>query len=225
MRLTIRHRFLSPTGKAIVGADGWDAVRQTATTFGVPASRGAWIDEADSRPELRSRALAVAAIADLLGAQRVASYGVGTALLERHLVGLVDQLVCSDFTPVAVEAMKAYLEDAEVVVHDLVADPPLAADLHVLHRVDTEFSDDELSVVLAKFEAPTLLIVSEFLTGRGFLREMLTWARGGQQAGWTRSERAFEMLIPHGRLAGRYTIGDLEGFLIAPFGYVRATSA
>lgn len=214
MRLTIPHYFRLPIDLGLDDAEGWDALRMTPSPFAVPATRAEWEHAADARPELAARAEVIASVAEGLGADVVASYGVGAALMERHLVGRVDRLVCSDYTPETMRRVRDYLPAAEVKVHDLMADPPLDADLHVFHRVDTEFTDAQWHELLSRFPAPVLFAISELAGPKAVVREAITRLRGGKEVGWLRNEAAFRALVPERFSVQRLRIGDLPGFLL-----------
>lgn len=214
VRLTIRHRYRTPTGTGLDDAASWDAIRQTATAFGVPPTRRDWERVADERYELRQRAEAISAVAAHLNASTVASYGVGTALMERHLVGLVGHLRCADFTPTTIAQVAAIAPEIEFCVHDLDRDPPLAADLHLFHRVDTELDDAGWTRLLERYRGPILMVMAELLTARTLAREALTRLRGGHRVGWVRNEAAIRALVPARYRIERLPIGDLTGFLL-----------
>lgn len=166
------------------------------------------------RPELAQRADVIAAIADERGAKVVASYGVGPALMERHLANRVDRLVCSDFTPRTINRVAPYMPGVDVRLHDLT-DGPLEADLHVLHRVDTEFDDDEMTAMLNLFRGTeVLIVVTQLLKVRYILREITTRVRGGSEAGWLRTGAAFQQLIPKEFNIERRQVADLPAFLL-----------
>lgn len=215
MRLTIPHYFRLPMAGDLDGPAAWDSLRSTTSPFAVPATRTAWECAADARPEYAERAAAVAAVADRLGVTTVASYGVGSGLLERHLVGRVEHLRCGDFTPQAIARVAELMPEAQVQLHDLTTDPPMSADLHLFHRVDTEFTDAQWRTILGRFDGPVLFAFSELLTPKGVVRELLTRLRGGRKVGWFRTEDAFRAAIPARFSVERLQIGDLPGFLLS----------
>jgi len=213
MRLTIRHYFRTPSGEELVGAEAWDRIRETDSAFATPPTRSEWLRMSD-RPELVRRAEMIARIAGERRANVVASYGVGPALRDRHLESRVGRLVCSDFTPRTIDRVTRYMPEADVRLHDLRSGP-LDADLHVLHRVDTEFDNVELASTLDLFRGTeVLIVVSQFLNARYLLREIVTRVRGGHMAGWLRTEAAFQKVIPSGFETHRRQVADLPAFLL-----------
>lgn len=216
MRLTIRHRYRLPGAADLGDANGWDALRVSSSDFEVPPTSDAWRQRADERPEFAARATAISAVADRLGADVVASYGVGAAFMERHLVSKVGRLVCGDFAPESTRRVAIHMPDAEVRVHDLLVDPPLVADLHVFHRVDTEFTDRQWGTILAQFDRPVLMVMSELLTPRAVVRETITRLRGGKSVGWLRTAAAFRAMVPSRFRIEQVQIADLIGFLLVP---------
>jgi len=139
---------------------------------------------------------------------------VGTALMERHLVGLVGHLRCGDFTPAAIAQVAELVPEIEFCVHDLDRDPPLVADLHLFHRVDTELDDAGWKRLLERYQRPILLVMSEILTFRTLTREAITRLRGGHRVGWLRNEAAIRAFVPASYRIERLPIGDLTGFLL-----------
>ncbi len=222
MRLTIRHHYDFGADRDRVGAElnsaaSWDALRETAGPFGLPESREEW-EAAARRPELAARAEAVARMARELGARRVCSYGVGAAFLELNLARAAPELelVCTDYAPRAVERLAALFPEATVLQHDLLTEEPVAADLHLLHRVDTELSNEDWPKVLARFEQPVLVLASELLGLKGLLRELALRVPGRRltRAGYVRSEPALRALWRGTHDDRRVQAGDLAGFLL-----------
>lgn len=216
MRLTFPHYYATPTGEALDGAASWDAIRSTSSAFGLPLTREEWAAQADGRTDLRQRAEAVAAIAAQLGADVVASYGVGTGLLEHHLASMVPKLVCGDFAPATTRTLAGLAPELHVEVHDLRTDPPFTADLHVLHRVDTEFSNREWRRILAHFHEPVLLVMSGFLSPAALRQEVSCRFRGGHRAGWMRTRSSARAMLRHGTAEDVADLGGLDGFLVRP---------
>lgn len=214
MRLTMQHYYRTPNGRALCGAGDWDALRTTDSPFRLPADAEDWESMVESWPACGRRASAIARVARTIGAERVVSYGVGSAILEYTLGAQVTELVCTDFAPATVARLRELGVDARV--HDLARDDPLPADLHVLHRVDTEFDDPTLATVLGKFREPALLVVAELLSLTGVVREIVTRARRGSPVGWTRNRSALEACLPPTSHVSELRVGELPGFLIGP---------
>ena len=221
MRVTVPHFFDFGSERAQVGdeladADSWDALRSAGGPFALAASRSEW--EADLQPELRARARDVVILANLLGARRLCSYGVGTGRLELA-VAQADaelELTCTDFAPHTVDRLQSLFPEATVVRHDLVAEGPLAADLHLLHRIDTEFSNASLRAVLGRFSEPVLLVPALLLVPRVIARELyLRLARSrATRAGWVRTKSALRDLWAPTHTDTEVRVGDGIGFLL-----------
>ncbi len=211
--LTVRHRYRTPTRQPLDGPASWDAIRQTDSPFRVPLDRSDWFQLADSNPHLTRRAQQIAIIAASLEARVVASYGAGTALMERHLVERVDRLRCTDFSPQTLVQMRSVAPEIEFVDHDLSRSPQLDADLHVLHRVDTELNDATWARLFSQWRPPILIAISELLTLRAIGREIATRMRGGSPAGWLRTDRAMRRLFG-AHAVERVEVGDLAGYLL-----------
>jgi hypothetical protein len=226
MRLTIPHYFDFGPDRGRIGGElrrpaAWDAARDTGGPFGLPESRAEWEAKA-ANAVTESRARDVAELARGCEARRVCSYGVGTALLELRLSQLAPELelVCADYAPRTVERLRTLFAGATVVEHDLRTEPPLPGDFHLLHRIDTEFSNEELARILGGFREPVLLVPTVLLDWRALVREALVRVRHPRatRAGWVRSEAAFRSLW-----AGRFdervvSVGATRSFLLTPRG-------
>jgi hypothetical protein len=222
MRLTFPHYFDFSADRARVGSQlvkpsAWDAVRDSEGPFGLPETRSAWEAKA-ADPGTAARARDIAAIARELGARRICSYGVGTGVIELQLSRAARELdlVCTDYAPRAVRRLQELFFEATVIQHDLLSDEPLDCDLHLLHRVDTEFSNHDLARILVRFHQPVLLVPTQFLDWRVVVRELLLRLRRPRatRAGWLRSEAAFRALW-HERLDTQdVLVGDARGFLL-----------
>jgi hypothetical protein len=226
MRLTIPHYFdfgadRPRVGGRLVHPGAWDAARDTEGPFGLPETRAEWEAKA-ADPALMVRARDIAAIVREHGATRVGSYGVGTGVLELGLVRAAPELelTCTDYAPRTVERLQTLFSEARVIQHDLVADDPLDADFHLLHRVDTEFTNPQLATILARFHRPVLFVPSVLLTWRLVLREGLLRLRRPRatRAGWLRSEAAFRALWDDGIRARDVTVGAARAFLLTRAG-------
>src|SRR3954452_6445823 len=107
MRLTIPHYYDFGADRALVGDDlvrpeAWDGLRtQTAGPFALPAERDELERAADEREDLAVRARAIDAWLGARGVSRLASYGVGGALLEvwLHRLHPARELIVTDYAP------------------------------------------------------------------------------------------------------------------------------
>ena len=111
--------------------------------------------------------------------------------------------------------------DAEVHRHDLLADPPLEADAHLFHRVDTELSDAEWRETLRRFAGAVVLVVAtEVATPRACCRSCSCALRSRRlsRAGWLRTRDAFEALWRDTHEARPLRLHDLEGWSLEPRG-------
>jgi hypothetical protein len=225
--LTIRHVYDFGDERALVGGDlvrpeAWDALRvQTDGPFSLPADRAAWERSALERPDLVARARAISAWADSNGIRRLASYGVGGATLE-YLIWRERperELILSDYTPAAVERLAGLFPEAEVQRFDLLSDPPLDAEVHLFHRIDTEFTNDQWRAILYRFAGAHVLLAS---TEVASLRRM-SWEwrirlsrRQLTNAGWLRNRPAFERLWRDTHDATPVRLHDLDAWDLRP---------
>jgi hypothetical protein len=222
--LTIAHQYdfgddAGRVGPDLVNPASWDAVRRTAGPFGLPATRAEW-ERAAARPEYETRAATIARIAKELGARRLCSYGVGAAYVELNLARAYPEgkLICTDFAPQTVERLAVLFPEADVRLSDLRDDSPLPADLHLLHRVDTELPNREWRQVLARFRAPVLLVATELLDWVALSRELRRrLARSdAARAGYIRTEAAMRSLWKRTHVDRTIAVGELHGFLLLP---------
>ncbi|MDX6678583.1 MAG: hypothetical protein QOE31_2635 [Solirubrobacteraceae bacterium] len=227
VRLTIRHVYDFAGDRALVGDDlvrpqAWDALRtQTTGPFALPDDRAAWIANAEADEALGARADAIDRWLRDAGASSVASYGAGTGALEWLLACRAPErrMTATDFGPETVARLAGLFEEATVRTHDLLRDPPLRADVHLLHRVDTELTDDEFRAVLRAFERERVLVVA---TGVLAIADVALMAlqrvrrRHLTRAGWARSRGAFEALWRPTHDATALTVHDLAAWDLRP---------
>ncbi|MEA2466099.1 MAG: hypothetical protein QOJ57_225 [Thermoleophilaceae bacterium] len=223
----MRHYYDFGADRELVGSDlvsptSWDALRVGTTgPFSLPASRDEWERQADERPEIRDRARVVLEIADSRGARRIASYGAGSGLLELWLAreGGDRELVLTDYAPETVERLRQISPGTEVRKHDLLAEPPVDADLHVFHRIDTELTDAQWHGVMKRFSGvPVLVVATEIIDMRRVVAELRGRLRRGERtrAGWIRTRPAFEALWSKTHRASPVEVADLHGWLLDP---------
>lgn len=204
-------------GANLVQPSSWDAIRESDGAFAQARTREEWERRA-RRPDLERRAADLAALARTLHARRLCSYGAGTADLELLLAGLAPELelTCTDYAPRTARRLAELFPEARVLCHDLLRQGPLPAELHLLHRVDTEFSDDELRIVLGRFREPVVLVPALVLDVRTLARELLVRVRRrGTRAGWVRTEARLRELWAPAR-DEPIRLGDLGGYLLTP---------
>ena len=227
LRITLRHHFDFGPDRPVVGdelvrPEAWDALRtQTDGAFTIVRSREELERAADERPEIGERARAVDVWLRERKVRTFASYGVGGAVLEAWLQRLNPErrLLLADYAPETVDRLRALFQQEEVVSHDLLAHPPLTADAHLFHRIDTELSDDQWAEVFRRFAAETVLVVAtEVATARSFAQELLLRARSRRltRAGWLRNRSAFEALWSETHDAIPLRLYDLEGWALTP---------
>ena len=224
--ITLHHHYDFGADRGLVGDDlirpeAWDALRiQSSGPFALPAQRDAWVAAADI-PALRMRAEALSRSLDELGVVRMASYGVGTAGLELwlHRLAPARQLVVTEYAPETVARLAQNFQGVEVRAHDLLADPPLEAELHLFHRVDTEFDNQQWRAILGRFAgARVLLIAAEILGPGALLNEIRTrlTRRAASRAGWLRNRAGFRTLWRTTHAATPVRFADLDGWLLTP---------
>jgi hypothetical protein len=227
MRLTIRHHFDFGADRGLVGdelarPEAWDALRtRTTGPFAVATSRELLERNAHERPELEQRAREIDRWLDENNVRTLASYGVGGGILEWWLEELASQrrLLLAEYAPETVERLRGLFPAAEVYSHDLAIDPPLDADAHLFHRVDTELTNAEWLETLRRFAGARVLVVAtEVATPHRLLQELLLRLRSRRltNAGWLRTRDAFEALWRDTHQATPLRLHDLEAWSLEP---------
>ena len=192
MRLTVRHHFDFGADRAAGrrrprAPRGWDALRtQTSGAFALAETREEWSGPPTSIPSCQARARRLDEVFGRLGAAKVVSYGAGGATLECWLKRVAPQrdLVVTDYAQATVERLKPIFAEAECVVHDLSADGPLDGDLHLFHRIDTEFENRRWEEVFERFAAvPIVFVAAGQVDLRGAVAEVRKGRRRGALAG------------------------------------------
>jgi predicted O-methyltransferase YrrM len=221
--LTLPHAYDFGADRALVGEDlvnptSWDSIRETVGPFGLPAAQDEW-ERAAARPELVERARMIAQLAERVSARRLCSYGVGTGALELCISRAAPQLdlVCTDFAPRTVERLRVFFPEATVLCRDLSVDGPVAGDLHLLHRIDSEFSNRELRAIIERLEGVALVVATELLGPGGLVRELVTRLRGRRtvaRAGFVRTEAAFRRIWRTTHDDERLELAGLNGFVL-----------
>ena len=226
MRLTVRHHFDFGADRALVGDDlvrpeAWDALRtQTSGPFALPPTRQEWERTADEHPELQARARRISELLDARGVNRLASYGAGGATLECWLkrAAPARELAVTDYAEATVERLAGIFPEAHCVRHDLLEDAPLEADMHLFHRIDTEFTNEDWSRIFERFAGvPVLLVAAGQVDVRGAIAEWRKGRRAGaSRAGWVRTRPALEALWGRTHQARAVEVGDLPAWELDP---------
>jgi hypothetical protein len=156
MRLTLPHYYAFgddlPEGR-LDNPGAWDHLRtQTSGPFAMARTRQELAAMLAGRPELAQRARAISRLVD----ESLASYGVGAGVLEHGLD--VAHLTLTDMAPATVAQLSVLFPAARVVRHDLRAGP-LDAELHLFHRVDTEFTNRDWRRIFRAFADQRVLFV------------------------------------------------------------------
>jgi hypothetical protein len=188
----------------------------------MPGDRASWEALADGRPETAERMRAVAEVLRGESVTTLASYGVGGGLAECWLLRLMPelQLTMTDYGEETVAALRELVgSDARAVRHDLLQEPPLPADAHLFHRIDTEFRGGEWRRIMARFADQLIVLVATDVYAPRRMGEELRamfHRRHWTRAGWIRTRGAFERLWQSTHRAEPLALGDLEGWLLRP---------
>jgi hypothetical protein len=204
-----------------VRPEAWDRLRtETSGVFSLPPTREEFVRTAEERADIAGRARAIDAWLEQQCAEVVASYGVGGAALEwwLHKLRPRRKLIVTDYGEATVHRLAGTFPEVEVRYHDLSRDQPLAADVHLFHRIDTELSNGEWEEVFSRFaRAPILLVSTYVLDLRGLLVELRArMKRHATKAGFIRSRAAFEALWRHTHSSEPVPMYDLSAWALRP---------
>jgi len=229
LRITVRHYYDFRVERAIVGSDlgtpeAWDRLRaRTTGRFSLPEAREGFVRLPESHEEIADRARAIDDWLANAGIDSIASYGVGTGVLEWWLTRLRAgrRITCTDYAAGTVRRLNDLAPELHACGHDLRRDNPLTADLHLFHRIDTELSNREWHDVLERFRSESIFIAAEVLDLRRLTVELL--ARPlirASRAGFLRTRAALEALwlTTHQGLPLR--MHDLPAWSLTPLGAV-----
>ena len=211
-------------GRRLGDATSWDALRTaTGGAYALPDSREAWEATADLRPEIGERMRALARWLEAEGAASLASYGVGAALPELWLMRAAPalRLTATEHAPATVERLQELFSEALVVRHDLLADPPLPADVHLFHRIDSELTHRQWRRVFRRFAGERVVFVAtEVYQWRRLPHELRQlWARRSwTRSGYQRTRGALGALWRPTHRAATLTLGDLQAWVLEPRG-------
>jgi hypothetical protein len=229
LRLTLRHYYDFGTDKSVVGTDlatpeAWDGLRtRTRGVFSIPASRAEFTRVAEGHHDVAARAREIDAWLEKRGAATVASYGVGGAALEWWLATLRPdrRLTVTDYGEATVARLAEVFPQAEVRRHDLRRDKPLRVDVHLFHRIETEFDNREWRQIFERFgRAEILVVAADFLDVRGLLAELrnrpVLKGRRVTRAGFIRTRAAVEVLWRSTHTAQPLRMHDLDAWALTP---------
>jgi hypothetical protein len=129
------------------------------------------------------------------------------------------RLTLTDYGPDTVGRLRQLFPEANVEQHDLKKDPPLAADVHLFHRIDTEFTNGEWRDLLRRFERQSILVVATEIADLDRLASELIGRlrnRHLTRAGWLRTRDTFEALWRPTHTATPLRLYDLDAWFLEP---------
>jgi hypothetical protein len=224
--VTLRHHFDFGPSRTLVGdalsdASSWDALRLNGGSgFRIASDRAEHERQAAQHGEIRDR---MATFAEWLTRNRIrslASYGAGTALPEYWLRCLLPDLTLTltEAGPETYARLTQLFPEDCVVQHDLITDAPVPGDVHLFHRIDTEFSNAQWRALLSRFaDQQIILMATETLSLRRTLIEIVRALQPGTTAaGWVRNRAAFESLLGTTHDVAELPVGDLPTWLLTP---------
>jgi hypothetical protein len=220
--LTARHYYdfgddAGVVGESLLQADEWDALRtQSDGVFSLPKTRAELERRALGLDAWVERAGSIDALLRGEGVESVASYGAGTGMIEFLLLRLDSRrrMVLTEFAPATVEKLRELLPEVEVVHHDLLADAPLDATLHLFHRLDGSLSNSQWRSVFRSFRDQRILFVGHPVLPRDVWRQKRQ--RRGTFAGWIRTRGAYESLWRRTHRDRHHALNDSQAWWLEP---------
>ena len=130
-------------------------------------------------------------------------------------------MVLGEYAPRTVERLGTVFPEPEtsIELHNLLADAPLPADVHLLHRVDTELRGAQWRRVLRRFaeDRRVVFVAAGEVDLRGALSELRKGLRSGAtKAGWVRTRPAIEALWRGTHVAVPLALPDLPAWVLEP---------
>ncbi len=225
--VTVRHVYDFGADRELVGDDlvrpaSWDALRiQTSGPFSIAGDRAELERVRDEHPEIGERARVIDRLLREQGASSLASYGVGGGVPEVWLqqISPETRLSLAEYAPETVARLRELFPGVDVQQHDLLRDPPLDADAHLFHRIDTELDADQWHGVFRRFAGQNVIVVAtEIADLKRIALEVRSRLqnRRASRAGWMRNRAAFEALFKPTHEATPVTFNDLDGWLLEP---------
>ncbi len=245
---TMRHYqiFGEATGKMkdqeLASPEAWDALRKSHPFFSISPTRAEWLlaSEVAIKKDgqdggLIDRARDVTALLKREGSARIFSVGVGGGALEYQLKKMIPELsvVCSDYSPVTVEALKnVFVESDAVIPFDVLKGDWSEVNrkylkdrgMCIMYRIDASFGDAEWRSIFQKlYEAgvervlyiPTGMLTLCSIYNRKsreikwfFRRIPVVWA------GYLRTRKQFERFWAPFYTQELLTFGGLKGFFL-----------
>jgi hypothetical protein len=153
-------------------------------------------------------------------ARSLVSYGVDTAVLELWLARTdpgVD-LTVTEYASATVERLTRIFPEATVLEHDLLQDAPVEADVHLFHRIDTEFDNSDWRAVFQRFADQRVLVLTQAASGRllfAELRKSLVHRRA-TEAGFVRNRAALGSLWSETHAASAAPVAGLVAWTLEP---------
>jgi hypothetical protein len=187
---------------------------------------------AEAHEDIADRARAIEAWLADRGADSIASYGVGSGVLEWWLTRIQASrtLMCTDYAAATVQRLNDVVPELHASRHDLRQDGPLDADLHLFHRIDIELSNRQWHEVFSRCGSASILVVAaEVLDLRRLTVELVNrpriWMVKASRAGFLRTRAALEALwLPtHHRLP--LQVHDLSAWFLTPLGAAECGTA
>jgi hypothetical protein len=223
MQLTIRH--YSPLDVPLSGplrsTDAWEELRESEGAFGLPKDAAVWRERA-AKAGMERRADAIVS----LGYNSITSHGVGCGWLEYALSSRGVRLTCTELAPTSLATLAGHFTECSDFRLFNITDQqwPNPDDLHLLHRLDAEATDDEWRSIFANMEQSGItkfvFVPSEVLTPGTLARYLavqlksVLLRRKLTFCGWFRSEAAFRKLFPAGWTVEKMEFAGLVGFIL-----------
>ena len=234
-QLTVKHYY--PLKRNLDSKESWDILRRSHPHFSISEDRGEWLEAAEGKVKkdgqdggFIQRAREITELIDKLGIKSVFSVGVGGAGLEYQIKKAKPELklICSEYSPVAVERLKKVFVEADSIVpfdmREYSWQKFYAVDLVLMYRIDIELTNNDFLKMFKKMHEAgiknILIIICGHLTLRGLLNrfyQRFWWKIGGTNyafAGHLRTIATFPPFWKNLYTGKELYFGGLKGFLL-----------
>ena len=126
----------------------------------------------------------------------------------------------TEYASATVERLKRIFPEASVLERDLIRDDPVAADVHLFHRIDTELGNSDWKAVFERFADQRVLFLTQPASARLLFAELRKNLvnRRTTEAGFVRNRAALEALWSETHCCRTVVaVGDLLAWTLEPW--------
>ena len=236
--LVVKHYF--PLERNLGSKEAWDILRQNHPHFSISGNRTEWLHASEGQVKkdgqdggMVKRAQEIVQVLDDLCIKSIFSLGVGGAGLEYQIKKMRPniQLVCSEYSSVAVERLrKVFVEADSVISFDMKEGDwektlnDKHNQLYLMYRIDIELNNKEFRQIFERMAKAgidnILIVICGRLTLRGLFNRLfqrLGWKMRGTKyafAGFLRTIATFPPFWKNLYTSKELEFGGLKAFLL-----------